>query len=264
MAEWLLYVIALESSSLNFQVLLNDVPVKRLLDGSSLTSQTNVNPWIVEGTNALEIGLGLPAGDGQEARADKSRSFQLRLFGGEYGRVPEPEEALIEFIWNSAAQPLGETMTTVFTKEFLPEISFGRWRWQDSPAAPLTESDKQELVQLIREVHRVFKEKDVGGLTELMKLVSEEMARAMDIEEEELVMGQRGIFSNLFASDGWRIDPLEESALVFNPLAGGRLVEVTRPGGQPFLTGTTGESQYASNFMFGRVAGAWQILRPGS
>jgi hypothetical protein len=84
-----------------------------------------------------------------------------------------------------------ETLTTVFTKEFLPEISFGRWRWQDSPAAPLTESDKQEMIQLIRQVHRVFKEKDVGGLTELMKLVSEEMARAMDIEEEELVMGQR-------------------------------------------------------------------------
>lgn len=260
MSSSFLYVIAVESGSLNFQVRLNDVPVKRMLEGRSGTSQTNVNPWIVEGTNTLEISLGLPAGDGPEARTD----FQLRLFGAEHGRVPEPEEALIEFIWDAAAQPLGETMTTVFTKEFLPEISFGRWRWQDSPPAPLTESDRQELVQLIREVHRVFKEKDAGGLTELMKLVSEEMARAMDIEEEELVTGQRQIFSNLFASDGWQIDPLEESALVFNPLAGGRLVEVTRPGGQPFLTGTTGEGQYASKFMFGRVAGAWQILRPGS
>jgi hypothetical protein len=89
MAEWLLYVIAVESSSLNFQVLLNDVPVKRLFDGSSLTSQTNVNPWIVEGANALEISLGLPSGDGEDARANNSRSFQLRLFGGEHGRVPD-------------------------------------------------------------------------------------------------------------------------------------------------------------------------------
>lgn len=177
--------------------------------------------------------------------------------------MPDPEDALIEFIWDAAAQPLGEPLATVFTKEFQAEISFGRWRWQDSPSAPLTESDKQELVQLVRKIHRAMSEKDVGALTELLKLNSEEMARAMDIEEEMLVMGQSQFFSSLFKSDEWRVEPLEESALAFTPVAGGRLVEVTQAGGQPLLRGEDGESEYASSFMFGRVAGAWHILRPG-
>jgi hypothetical protein len=264
MASSFLYVIVVESDSLNFQILLNDVPVRQVPDGRPVNSQSNVNHWIVEGTNVLEIRLGLPSGGGTEARADNSSSFQLRLFGGEHGRVPDPEDALIEFIWDAAAQPLGEPMATVFTKEFQAEISFGRWRWQDSSPAPLTESDKQELVQLIRKTHLAMSEKDVGVLTELLKLNSEEMARAMDIEEEMLVMGQSEFFSSLFESDGWRIEPLEESALVFKPVAGGRLVEVTQAGGQPLLRGESSEGQYASSFMFGRVAGAWHILRPGS
>jgi hypothetical protein len=259
-----LYVIATESASLNFQILLNDVPVGPEPDRRPVNSQRNVNHWIVEGTNVLEIQLGLPSGTATEAQAHNSRSFQLRLFGGEHGQVPDQKDALIEFVWDAAAQPLGEPMATVFTKEFQPEMSFGRWRWQDSPASALTESDKQELIQLIRKAHRALSEKDLGALTELLKLNSAEMARAMDIEEEELVMGQSYFFKSLFESDGYRVDPLEESALVFTPVAGGKLVEVTQAG-QPLLRGEDGKGgQYAGTFMFGKVAGAWQILRPGS
>ena len=263
MSSSFLYVVAVESHSLNFRVLVNDVPLKQALDGRGVNSQTNVNPWIVEGTNVLEVRLGSPSGGGPEARAGNSGSFQLRLFGGEHGRVPDPKDALVEFIWDAAARPLGETVATVFTKEFQADPSFGRWRWQDSPAAPLTESDKQELVQLIRKIHRAFSERDVGALTELLKFNSEEMARALDIEEEMFVMGQSQSLSSLFESDGWRIEPLEESALVFEPAAGGRLVRVTQAGGEPLVKGESNMGQYASSFMFGRVAGAWHILRPG-
>src|SRR2546430_674394 len=258
-----LYVIATESASLNFQILLNDVPVGPAPDRRPVNSQRNVNHWIVEGNNVLAIQLGLPSGPATEAQAGNSRSFQLRLFGGEHGKVPDPKDALIEFVWDAAAQPLGEPMATVFTKEFQPEISFGRWRWQDCPVSAFTESDKQELVQLIRKAHRALSGKDVAALEELTKLHSEEMARAMDIEEEMLVMGQSEFFKSLFASGGYRGEPMEESALVFTPVAGGRLVKVTQAGGQPLLRDEDGEGgQYASTFMFGKVAGAWHILRP--
>jgi len=255
-----LYVIAVESASLNFEILLNDVPVGPAPDRRPVNSQRNINHWIVEGTNVLEVRLGLSS-DGD---LEGSSSFQLRLFGGEDGKVPDPKDALIEFVWDPVAHPLGEPLATVFTKEFQAEISFGRWRWQDSPPSALTESDKQELGQLIRKAHRAFSEKDLAALTELLKLNSEEMARAMDIEEEMLVMGQSEYFKSLFESDGYRAGPLEESALVFTPVAGGRLVKVTQAGGQPLLRGEDGKGgQYAGTFMFGKVAGAWHILRPG-
>src|SRR5205085_9714429 len=150
MSSSFLYVIAVESDSLNFQILFNDVPVRQALDGRPVNSQTKVNHWIVEGTNVLEIRLGLPSGGGREPRADNSSSFQLRLFGGEHGRVADPEDALIEFIWDAAAQPLGEPMAKVFNKEFQAEISFGRCRWQDYPPTPHTLSDKHVLVKRIR------------------------------------------------------------------------------------------------------------------
>jgi hypothetical protein len=261
MSSSFLYVIATESASLNFEILLNNVPVGPAPDSRPVNSQRNVNHWIVEGTNVLEVRLGLFSGGDRE----DSSSFQLRLFGGEHGRVPDPKDALIEFVWDPAAQPLGEPLATVFTKEFQAEISFGRWRWQDCPASALAESDKQELMQLIRKIHRAFSEKDMGALTELLKLNSAEMGRAMDIKEEELVMGQSQFFKSLFESDGYALDPLEEAALVFTPVAGGRLVKVTQPGGQPLLMGADGHGgQYAGTFMFGKVAGAWHILRSAS
>ena len=175
--------------------------------------------------------------------------------------MPDPKDALVEYIWDAAAQPLGEQMVTVFTKEFQAEITFGRWLWQDSPPAPITESDKQEIVQQIRKIHRALSDKDLSGLTEMLNFNSKEMSRALDIEEDELVMGQQEFFSFLFASDGWRVEPLEVSSLVFNQVAGVRLVEVTQAGGQPTLRGESGGGQYAMSFMFGRVAGAWHILR---
>ena len=264
MTSSFLYVIAIESDQLNFQIFFNDVPVCQALSGGTVNSETKVNQWIVEGTNLLEIRLGLPSGSGPQAQTDNSSSFQLKLFGGEHGRLPDPQDALVEFIWDVSAQPLGEPMATVFTKEFQAEISFGRWHWQDVPPAPLTESDKQELVQLISKIHRALSNEDVSALTELLKLHSEEMARALDIEEEVLIMGQKEFFSSLFESDGWRMEPLEESALVFKPVAGGRLVEVTRAGGLALLRGESSGGQYAMSFMFGRVAGEWRVLRPGS
>lgn len=261
MTSSFLYVIAIESHSLNFKILFNDVPVKQALDGRPLNSQTNVNPWIVEGTNVLDIRLGLPSGGRPESQAANSSSFQLRLFGGEHGRVPDQKDPLIEYIWDAAAQPLGEEIATVFTKEFQPEITFGRWLWQDSSPAPLTESDQQEIVQQIRKIHRALLDKDLSGLTEMLNFSSEEMSRALDIEEDELAMGQNQFFSSLFESDDWRVEPLEESSLVFEPVAGGRLVKVTQAGGQPPLQGEGDGGQIALNFMFGRVAGAWHILR---
>ena len=265
MSSSFLYVIAIESHLLDFQILLNDIPVRQVMNGRAVNSQTKVNQWIIEGTNAVEIRLGLPSGGVPEAQADNNPgSFQLRLFGGEHGREPGPEATLVEYIWDAAAQPLGESMVTAFTKEFQAEISFGRWRWQDSPPVPLTESDKQEILQLIGKAHRALAEKDLSALTELLKLNSEEMSRAVGIEEEMLVMGQSEFFSSLFESDGWRMDPLEESELVFKPVAGGRLVGVTQTGGQPLLRGESSDGQYTSSFMFGRVAGTWHILRPGS
>ena len=264
MSSSFLYVIAIESHLLNFQILLNDVPVRQSLNGRTVNSQAKVNQWVVEGANVLEVRLGLPLGGAAEARAGDASSFRLKLVGGEHGREPGPEAALVEYIWDAAAQPVGESMVTVFSQEFRAAISFGRWRWQDSPPAPLTESDKQEIVGLIRKAHRALSDKDVGALTELLKLNSEEMSRAMGIEEEELVTGQSEFFSFLFESDDWRVDPLEESALVFEPAAGGRLVAVTQAGGRPLLKGEGGGGQYAVSFMVGRVAGAWHILRPGS
>ena len=65
-----LYVIAVESHSLNFQILLNDVPVRQALDGAPVNSQAKVNHWIVEGTNVLAIRLGLPAGGEREVGAE--------------------------------------------------------------------------------------------------------------------------------------------------------------------------------------------------
>jgi len=67
-----LYVIAVESASLNFEILLNDVPVGPAPDRRPVNSQRNINHWIVEGTNVLEVRLGWSSGGDLEG----SSSFQ--------------------------------------------------------------------------------------------------------------------------------------------------------------------------------------------
>jgi len=259
MTSTLLYVIASESTGLRSQILVNDVPVKEL-DGRPVNSETNVNQWIIEGSNRLEIRLALPSDAGRETSAGNARSFQVRLFAGEHGTPPSPEAALVEFIWDPAAQQLGQDLATVFVKDFQVETAFGRWLWQDSPADPLTESDKQQLVQLLAQFHRALTNRDVTLLVQLLKLSSAEMCRALDMQAEMFSMGEQQFFSSLFASDGWQVDPLDEAAIVFEPVAGGRLVRLRRAGGQPALTGKTSDAALTFRFMMGRTGGQWQVL----
>src|SRR5881628_2025207 len=103
MSSTLLYVIATESTGLRCQILVNDVPIKKS-DGGPVTSETNVNQWIIEGSNRLEIRLALPSDQRSEKAADDARSLQVRLFAGEHGTQPSPEAALIEFIYDPAVQ----------------------------------------------------------------------------------------------------------------------------------------------------------------
>lgn len=102
--------------------------------------------------------------------------------------------------------------------------------------------------------------RDVTLLTELLKLSSAETCRALDMETEMFSMGQQQFFSSLFASEGWQVDALDESALVFEPVAGGRLLRVKRAGGQPALTGKTSDAALTFGFMVGRAGGQWQVL----
>lgn len=256
----ILYVLEVQTGFFNSQVLLNDIPVFTETNGRFLTSQSKVNQWIIEGTNKIEVRLGLPGNRVAIEEGNISRTFQLKLLVGEQGREPGPSGVLVTYDWGTEKNPVTHDMTSVYVKEFQPQRAFGKWVWQEIPGAQISSQDREQIIRIIRRIHGSLAAKDINSLRELLSTYTKEMAKALGMSEEELEQDQREFFQSLFSAPEWRMEPLNEASINLALIGGGRLVEAKGVEDKPLLKGSAVDRTYANNFTFGKVKGEWRIL----
>lgn len=262
MSHWI-YVLDVDCEGLVAQVTLNGVDVFDEWEGRARRFQSKLNPYIVEGANNLELALTPMTDDAGEA-LPVPRAITVKLLTGEHGRDPGPQGVLATFRWDEAATPVapGE-LTGVWARQFTvaPERAFGRWVWQDAPAAPPGQDDARALVALAEEVHAAMVSRDVDAMLELTAIKSQELARAVDVPAAEIDEGQRELFGELFADATWRVAPFDPTQLAALASAGGRMVRVTDPAGGPPIVAATAERPFAFGFLATRYQGRWTIVR---
>lgn len=259
----LLYVLQVETEGLVARVTLNGIDVFVDWEGANRRTQTNVNPYIIEGPNALEVML-TPMTDDEGHPVDSPRAFTAALIRGEHGKIPGPEGRVAGYTWRESEAPVEPgVLTGVWGRQFTvaPENAFGPWAWQRSPATAPTAEDAAALVALAGEVHAALSSRDLAALRALTSLRDAEMARALDIPADEFVAEQQGYYAEWFGSPSWAMEPFDPGNLAASPYARGRLVRVTDGYGGPCLHGTDGERAFAFAFAATRVDGQWRIAR---
>ncbi len=259
----LLYVLQVETEGLVARVAMNGIDVFTDWEGASRRAQTNVNSYVVEGANGLEVML-TPMTDDEGVAIDSPRGFSVTLMRGEHGTIPGPEGRVATYTWREAEAPVEPgVLTGVWGRQFTvaPEAAFGQWAWQRSPAIAPTAEDAAALIALAGEVHDALSARDLATLRALTSLRDEEMARALDMPTEEFAAEQEGYFAEWFGAPGWAMEPFDPAMLAASPYARGRLVRVTDAYGGPCLHGGDGERAFAFAFAATRVDGAWRIAR---
>ena len=262
MPHWI-YVLDVACEGLVAQVTLNGVDVFNEWEGRARQFQSKLNPYVVDGSNNLELAL-TPMTDDEGRALEVPRAITVKLIAGEHGADPGPQGVIATFRWDEATMPVapGE-LTGVWGRQFtvIAERAFGRWVWQDAPDTPPGEADARALVALAEQVHAAMVARDVDAMIALTTLKSYELARALDVPASEIDEGQRELFQELFSDPTWRVAPFDPSELAAVPCAGGRMVRVTDPTGGPPLVAATDERPFAFGFLATRHSGRWTIVR---
>jgi hypothetical protein len=178
----------------------------------------------------------------------------------ERGEAPEEGDVFVLYRWSAKESPLSpEGLTPVFSHPLRMGRAFGRWQWQD--ARPYAPSDRAAIEQLVTTFYWAFARKDVDGVLGLLDLKLAELERAFSIAPGGTLQKQRERLQAIFQRDGWTALPFDPGALVLQPSAGGRLVDVWGPDGEGPIHATTPENGFTFELVVSRIGDTFRIVR---
>jgi hypothetical protein len=259
----LLYALQFDCVGIVLRIALNGIDVVTEWEGARRFEIEDVNPFVIEGSNHLDVYL-TPMTDDDGRVVGTEQRFRCTLTRLTRGRPLDEGERIASYDWTPAGCPVVPgTMTGVWSRQFIvrPEQAFGRWCWQELPTCPPGENDPLELVALAEIVHGALARKDLPAILRLTELRALEMAIAKGVRYDEYRAEQELIYKGWFGSPWWRLDPFDPNALAAVPYLRGRLVRVTDASGGAPIRGTDGVRRFTFPFMAARIEGSWTIVR---
>ncbi len=257
MADYRLVVLELSCQGLWAQALVNGAAVIQVDDGTQQVIQTKANPWVIEGANQLQARLGWPRnanGLGQGA------SYRLRAFEIEHGDAQAIPQPLAEYHWDPANTPLDAPgLEAVFEQTIAPQQTHGRWAWQDAVA--YTPADRSQIEATVGQLREQLVNKDLPAVSLAHAVKHEEMARALDVPVASMADDFREGLELVFAASDFSVGPLDPAALVLEPGADGRLVDIYGPQGEAPLRLTADGEQIGVRLTVSQLERGWTIVR---
>lgn len=239
------------------RVLVNGVQVFRVAPGSTKSSKVEINPWIIEGSNDVELFMGpaqeVPSGANLDLKVLRSQPA-----GGGTAR----ESKLATYRWDPARARLEpQVPLKVWKASFSVDKAFGRWSWEDAPKSPPTADDQRAIVALVAGLHQALSSKDGAAVLNQLEPKIDEMGRAFGVPADQMKEDQKAFLESLFGASDWSMEPLNTEGLVLVPAGDGRLYAVTDPTGKPPLRGVAEKKPILFSLTVSRVGGAWKVVR---
>ena len=217
-----------------------------------------LNPYVVEGEpNRIELEVAPPSG-----RTDfpLSAAIGVRILEGPEGIDSSQARVVLEHVWTQRNSPaVGPQFMNVFSSEYTTQVAHGRWAWQD--ATPFTPADRADIEALVTKIHTGFSNANYGALAALTKVRDEEMARGLGMTYADLEARSRSASQTWFGADDFRTYPLDLSAMVLRPRAGGRLVEVNDERELPLVRANVDGKEVRPPFTVSHLADGWAVVR---
>ncbi len=253
--NYAMVVLETRVEQVGWEVIFNGGLVQRNFTQAARTDAHKLNPWLVEGTNQLEVAVvPLPG----RLDFDETARLELAVFQGAHGRHPGEAGKLFDFQWRYRDQPV--TAGQVVCEQTLSiDQSHGRWVWQDSQ--PFTSSDRPAIAALLSKYRQTLVNRDFAALSALTQQRDQELATAYDVSLAEVVETEKVAVQGVFGADDWRVEPLEPDQLQFWPRAGDRLVEVTHGARQPAIRAFAGGDEIEFHVTVANLNGGWTIIR---
>ena len=249
------------------EVVLNSIPLKRMDSKQQKFFTTVAHSFLIQGRNKLELVV-FPgpsptrARQGAQPRQTAGASARARLVRFNVGDFADDEsgETLLETKW-IGGQP-AELYPAVIEAAGEVESDFGDWSWQNSDFLALPR-DGRPATEIIRVVHKAFREGQPQPILDLARVFLEEENRALPAYKEgELAEGLSKNISENAGRDNWVAD-LNETKFDLRLCADNHLIECVDADWQPLVRTTpqANGDEYPFPMFLGRRRGEWLILR---
>jgi hypothetical protein len=150
------------------EVMFNDIPAVRFNGEGNSGSSSEVQAWLMAGTNTIVINLDRTGGDEAEVA-------QLTLHGLAGPGFPDDANAILSVTLKKGTTPGAQRYRFELPEKQAPPVEL----WKRAAVLPaLTDADKKELDGLAAQLLTAMQKGDVAGLRKLWQFVVEERARA--------------------------------------------------------------------------------------
>ena len=252
-----LYFLAVNSSSIRTVILLNDVPLVDLKDGSSVVHETPVAGWLMPGTNSLKI-RAWAAPEMETITGNVSASIYLHDPASE---VPKPLKILAQ-----AAYPNEDSDTK--RKQHSLEVIFDYeagtparlWR-EAQTIASITERDRLEMLSLVDGLGDAITNGDIDKAIEYQKFKIQDDALLEGDSVKEIEMAVSANYTWLQGQQGLELRNYDPEGIQYLEMADHKVIKLVQDSGDEILQFESSDLFFEMPVYVSKINGAWKIVR---
>jgi hypothetical protein len=252
----LYHTLRVESSGIAVAFGINGASLIEDRAGDGVTVSRPVDEWIMPHKNLLTGVLFRPPG-GAQLGQDAKVKVTLQLHDAD-GNPPPNMPPLATFRWPVPAIPALYPFPLAIPFETVRAPAARLWQ-QAEPLDKLAPQDQAAILQQVEEVRTALVAQDNERVFDLMLYKFEDDALVNKIPFQRLreaIVIQFGFLANLVPFG----KPLKPGEATFDIIAGGRVVEVARPGNTAIVFQDE-ERTAALKIFCARIDGKWRIVR---
>jgi hypothetical protein len=252
-----LYYLSVNAKNIHATVLLNEVPLVDLKDGSNIITEVPIGGWLIPGHNNLEILVkALPESDtilGEITVGvfQHDHTFDVPTAKKIYATLNFPNK-------DSNLKQLEERVGLDF--EFNEKLSTKLW--EDAQIINgLSEKDKSIIMELVNQLGDAVVTGDIDKAISLQqyKIKDDSLAEGSDPAEIQNVLKTN--YSWLKSQEGIKLIPYRESEQTFSIMGKNKVVKITDNNYNEILRLESDELMFEIPVFVSRIDGNWLIVR---
>jgi hypothetical protein len=250
------YALVYKRSNLNASIDLNDVSVSRPSKDGFASGQMNANLWIMPGENTIKVKIT----DLSKGKSSFGPKIEVRLFLAQEGQMPDEGKKIAELI---IAESENEKLTLPLEKEikFTPEFVPPSDLWTSAEKTELTDADKKEVQEIIKQTHKAINTANKDEVLKLMEFKERDMAKAYYIDPEESLKSNTKMMTSFFKEIKGKLDPISKK-LDYKFVANGLVLVVTEPNGKdPIHAKSKDGGVFSFPISVSKIGGKWILVR---
>lgn len=253
-SDELFYVLNVQMYDAISTISLNGVPIAECNPKRKPCGGTGVmlNPWMKSGENELLLSMPKVRGN-----------LTMKLYAGRDGQRLEDSKPLIEFDIKDYPDTSGPLIKRF---SFTPKAKFPSLEvWNKTSVVKLDENAKSEIRTLVMNFAKACATLNASRIAAFKEFSVNEQNRATYQKPQS-----RAAIANYFEKEmindlreqKAKIKPIDQTALEFKPLAGGRIVKVTgKDGSDPIEFLADNKMVIAFEIYVGYVGGKWLLVQ---